>query len=904
MALTSGTKLGPYEIVAPLGAGGMGEVYRARDTRLGRDVAVKILPAAVAADTMLRQRFEREARAVSSLNHPHICTLHDIGEHNGQHFLVMEYLEGETLEKRLERGSLPLDQMLRIGAEVADALDKAHRSGIIHRDLKPGNIMLTKSGAKLLDFGLAKLHAEPAPMATALTEMTAETKKVTAEGTILGTFQYMAPEQLEGNEADARTDIFALGSVLYEMLTAQPAFSGRTKASLIAAILSAEPAPLNQLQPLAPPSLERAVKRCLAKDPDARWQSAADLRDELRWIGESGSQAGVPAPLASPQAFWQRKLPWALSGVLLVSLAASLLALRVAMKPAAQPLRRFAVRLPANESLAFGERPAVAISPDGKNLAYVALRENVPRLYMRPIDRIEATDVPGTEGASDPFFSPDGQWVGFFAGGKLKKLALQRGAPVTLCDAAANRGAAWGPDDTIIFSPAWISGLMRIPAAGGTPQELTTPDRANGERTHRWPEFLPGGKAVLFTIGRVTSPGYYDNARIAVVSLETRKMHVLIEGAGMARYSPTGHVIYSRAGSLFAVPFDLQRLQVIGPPTAVLDGIGGDSATGAAHFALAGDGTLVYVPNSGQVGRYKLVWVDRKGNAQLLPAPAGNYIYPRLSPDGKRVAVGIGPAGSSPKADVWIYDLERNALSRLTFEGGTDEPVWTPDGKRVAFSWVDAQGIIAIGWKAADGSGATETLVKTNATTLPESFSPDGDYLVYAQIDPKTQGDIWLLPLKGDRKPRPFLQTPTSEYAPAFSPDGRWLAYGSEETGRTEVYVQAFPGPGGKWQISTEGGAYPAWSRDGRELFYHVNDTVWVVKVQLKPTFSAGSPQLLIRDTRFMNGPGLSRSYDVSLDGQHLLMLRNSESDSAPTQINVVLNWLDELRRATAGNAK
>ncbi len=620
MTLAAGSRLGPYEILSPVGAGGMGEVYRARDTRLERTVAIKVLPAHLSQSEELRQRFEREAKTISQLSHPHICALYDVGQAVLEEdrrqalgagrqisYIVMEYLEGETLTDRLVKGPLPTDQVLRYGIEMADALDKAHRQGIVHRDLKPGNVMLTKSGVKLLDFGLAKAFERPLdaagreqaaaaqhPLAkrnlTALSTVMGG-PNLTQEGTILGTFQYMAPEQLEGKETDARTDIFAFGAVLYEMATGKKAFEGKSQASLIAAILTADPAPVSAIQPMTPPALDRVVKTCLAKDPEDRWQSAHDIGSELTWIAQGGSQAALAA--ARPGA--RRKPVWIFTAALLTAAAfAGFLGWKLGtgrMPP--RPIIRFS--LPLTSPLAVQEpwwRPAIALSPDGRSLVYAAQRAGDTQLYLRRLDQPESTPLPGTEGGSGPFFSPDGQWVGFFAGLKLLKVPIAGGAPVTVCEAASGRGASWGSDDTIVFAGSFYGGLSRVPASGGTPRPLAVLDPKKGERSHRWPEILPGGKAVLFAVG---VGGSWDEARIVVQPVDTGDRRILVEGGSQPRYVPAGYIVYGRGGSLLAVPFDRQRLKVTGSPFQVVERVATEES-GAVEFTFSADGSLVYLP--------------------------------------------------------------------------------------------------------------------------------------------------------------------------------------------------------------------------------------------------------------------------------------------------------------------
>ncbi|HXE92069.1 MAG TPA: protein kinase [Terriglobales bacterium] len=823
MALPSGTKLGPYEIVEPIGAGGMGEVYRARDTRLERTVAIKVLPSHLSSDPERKQRFEREARAISSLQHPHICTLHDVGSQDGIDFLVMEHLEGETLAERLKKGALATEQVLKIGMEVADALDKAHRKGVVHRDLKPGNIMLTKSGAKLLDFGLAKGTAAvgSGTLATAITAPTpvspaSPATPLTQHGTVVGTFQYMSPEQVEGKEADARTDIFALGAVLYEMATGKRAFEGKSQLSVASAILEKDPEPITRVQPLAPAALEHVVRTCLAKDPEERWQSAADVKRELRWIAEGGSTAAAAA-MAAPQRKARERLGWGVAAAMaLVAVALSAGYRWGGSAPAPEVAKRFAVTLPASTVLFTGLTNAIAVSPDGRYFVYRAAQSTGGwQLFLHSVSELEAKPIPGSEDALNPFFSPDGKWVAFFAGGKLKKAALSGGAPLIISDAPEGRGASWGPDDTIVFGLPGNNGLRRVSAKGGKAEELTRLDASQREVSHRWPEFLPGGKEVVFAIQGLSAN--WEDARIAVLSLETGRWRTLLEGGSNPHYSPTGHLVYARAGMLMAVPFDVKRLEVTGSPVPVLEEVFMNRTAGNAEAAFSPEGTLLYVAGRGTEEPRELVWVDRKGTTQATGLASAAFEQPMLSPDGKKVAVHMLP----PSDDIWVYDLERGTLTRLTFQAGEDEsPAWSADGKHVTYSSTISDAPRAILWKNADGSGTEETLASTGLHIHLGTVSRDGKWLAYTNYESETRGDLWLLPLDGERKPQPFLQTPFNERDPKISPDGQWIAYTSDETGRDEVYVQALGGAGGKYQVSSAGGFGGLWARNGRELFY------------------------------------------------------------------------------------
>ena len=897
MAIQAGQRLGPFEILSAIGAGGMGEVYKARDTRLNRIVAVKVLPDHFAESPASRERFEREARTIASLNHPHICTLHDIGHQDGMDYLVLEYLEGETLAQRLQKGPLPLELTLQYAVEIADALDKAHRKGITHRDLKPGNIMLTKCGTKLLDFGLAKLAKGAAPV-NPESQLPTMKDAVTAQGTILGTLQYMAPEQVEGktDQIDARTDIFAFGVLVYEMATGKKAFEGTSQASLVAKILETDPPPVSSLQPMTPPTFDRLVKKCLAKEPDRRWQSASDVCDELKWVMESGLEVARATSGATLLRRTNRRA-LLLGSVVFLAVMTVAFVLENRMRSSqrqARPIARVVMGPPPSDRLAVGANvEPLALSPDGSRLVYVASRGGVRQLFVRSIDRFDPTPIPGTEGAASVYFSPDGQSVAFVAQGRpaeLKKVSLSGGAPLNLCTVIGPRGASWGPDDTIIFTAYTNQGLSKISVAGGTPKPLTVPDRKAGEYGHLWPQILPGGKAVLFTIW--TGVGGIERARIAVVSLETGKQKTLIEGGTYARYISSGHIVYARAGGLLAVPFDLQRLEVTGSPVSIVEGVGMDPNFGAAFFSTSAEGSLAYIPGGLSGTDNTLVWVDRAGAGQSLPAPPRGYDTPRISPDGHRIAVGLN--GVNP--GLWIYDSPRGTLTKLVEAGVISPyPLWTPDGKRLTFK-APLGDPTNLYWMPADGSGAPEQLTTGESNKWPGSWSPDGRVLAFQVLDPNPAiAVIQLLDLGGGPNAHPFSQSPTSAYGPVFSPDGHWLSYSSNESGRSEIYITPYPGPGSKLQISTDGGIEPVWNRNGRELFYRNANKLMAVDVKTQPTFSAGKPKMLF-DDRYAPANGAPANYDVSPDGQRFLMIKASEA-TTPTQINVVLNWFEELKQ-------
>ena len=850
----------------------MGEVYRARDTKLGREVALKLLPEFLARDEEKLARLEREAHLLASLNHPNIATLHGLEESEGLRFLIMELVPGETLAERLARERLGLEESLSIMRQIGEALEAAHDKGIIHRDLKPANVKVASDGkVKLLDFGLAKAIAEEKSPAD-LSHSPTLTREGTEHGVILGTASYMSPEQARGQALDRKTDIWSFGCVLYEVLTRRKAFPGETVSDIIASILARDP-DWEALPERTPLKIRDLLRRCLQREPHRRLRDIGDARLEI--------EESLAEPATVPVAARPRRAP----PVVVTGLAAALVAGIAAwnlLRPEPLVVSRFDLNLPPEEALTNLSYPVVAWSPDGTRLVYVGRPQ---RLYVRAIDQMQSTAIPGTERALTAFFSPDGDWVGFYGAGRLKKVQLATGSVVTLCDAPDPLSASWGDDDTILFEPLGTSGLSRVSASGSAPSVVTTPDPSQGEISHRWPEFLPGAKAALFTIWT----GSFETSRIAVLRLETGEHRVLIEGASFARYSPTGHIVYAREGQLEAAPFDLDRLEVTGQPVPLSLEVSTVTMLGTAHFSLARDGSLAYVPAGGPTEK-TLVWVDRNGWTRPLTEARRAYDTPRLSPDGKRLAVTIG----DERAHIWVYDLERDALTRLSGPDG-NVPIWTPDGERVTFkSGVETPEIV---WQKADGGSTPEKLTSlTNYNSDPNSWSPDGKWLAFTDSDPKSGADIWLLSLEGERKARPFLQTPASEAGGVFSLDGRWIAYDSNESGRREVYLQPFPGPGAKWQVSTEGGRQSVWARNGREIFYRSGDKMMAVEVQTEPSFRLSKPKMLF-EGRYEGADGWFgyANYDVTADGQRFLMIR-SEEEPAPTRIRVVLNWAEELK--------
>jgi serine/threonine protein kinase/Tol biopolymer transport system component len=886
--LSANTTLSHYRIVSKIGTGGMGEVYRALDTRLDREVAIKVLPTAFAQDVDRLRRFEQEARATSSLNHPNILTVHDIGTHEGAPYIVAELLEGEELRDRLNAGPLPVKRALDYAQQVAAGLAAAHEKGIVHRDLKPENLFVTKDGrVKILDFGLAKLRPQRSePSGSDI----ATQKQITEAGTVMGTVGYMSPEQVRGQVADHRSDIFSFGVILYEMLTGRRAFLRESMAETMTAILKEEPEEVTEANSQVPPQLVRVVKTCLAKKPDERFQAAHDLKLQLQWIAEGGSQAELSVPGTTRHKTRERVM-WASAGFAFAAIAAALLFWILAARSASplsasKPVKRMTIKLPDTEPLALAKfgplgigRTSVALSPDGSLLAYAAERNGNSQLYLRALDRFDAKPISGTEGAYNPFFSPDGRSLGFFSENKLKRVSLQGGEPVTLCEARIPHGASWGPDDTIVFADSEGVNLSRVSASGGRKEVLS-----KSEDRSFYPEILPGGKAVLFSTKGFYNPDY---GQIAVLSLATGERRVVLEGGTNPRYAASGNIVFARAGAILAAPFDLSRLEVTGPAVTLVEGIRIEE-WGAAQFALSPEGTLVYA-SGGPAWIGKLTWVDHQGISKPLVAPAKAYGPVSLSPDGQRLTVSI--AGGS--SDVWVYEFTRGTFTRLTMEGSNDQPLWTPDGRRIVYSRSSGPNQFQMVWELADGSGAEEVLTTSKHPTWAGSWSPDAKLLAFNE-NTDTGVDLWILPLEGDRQPYPWLKTKFNEMMPAFSRDGKWIAYISDESGQFEIYVQSFPGPGGKRQISTAGGEEVRWSPDGRTLFYRDGLKWMSVAVQTQPEFRAEAPKVMFEGP-FLNVPGVS--YDVAPDGQHFIMIEENQKQAPTTQLNVVLNWLEELKR-------
>jgi eukaryotic-like serine/threonine-protein kinase len=899
MTLSRGTRLGPYEIEAAIGAGGMGEVYRAKDTRLERTVAVKVLPSHLAASAEVRQRFEREAKTISSLSHPHICALYDVGNQDGVEYLVMEYLEGETLSERLVKGPLPFDQVLRYGLEMADALDKAHRQGIVHRDLKPGNVMITKSGVKLLDFGLAKaMPPSVARSGTSLTALPTEARgsNLTEEGTILGTFQYMAPEQLEGKDADGRTDIFAFGAVLYEMATGKKAFSGRSQASLISSIMGSEPPLVSAVSPMTPPAFDRVVRTCLAKDPDDRWQTARDVALQLQGIQQDRS--ATLAPVAAPR----RRVPVAALALALaaVSLVVGALVGRAVLPRAtvmpARLVRSSVLPPPGTQFRFLDANTGLAVSPNGRRIAFTARdADDRSLLWVRDLDSLEPFAISGTEEASFPFWSPDGKRLGFFSYGTLKVVEASPSAPppTSLAPVLEARGGTWAPDGTIVFSPGGLSGgpagqpLLKISSSGGTVSQATL---ARGSETHRWPSFLPDGRHFLYQV-RFGAPG--KNA-IFAGSLDSKDRREILAVDTDAVYG-AGYLLYRRNDRLVAAPFDPERLQIRGDPVELVKGIEYFPPTSKSVFSVGAD-VLAYTERSG-ARLSRLAWFDRGGHELGQVGPPGIYIGPRLSSDGRKLAVSIVEQLAVPP-DVWVFDTALGTSVRSTERPGPDlNPVFSPDGTRIFFSGSQSSGTWGIFETSTSGTGEPKAVLDSHLSTVPTDISSDGRFLFYREFSAETRGDLKVLPLTGERRPFTFMASPFDEDAAMISPDNRWVAYVSEETGRKEVYVATFPEPTRRHRISTQGGTQPRWSRNGRELFFITGSrTIMATPFDSRsPDVPAGSARPLfdvMMHRQFSSN--VPYRYDVAPDGRFLVVVRSSEE---PPPLTIVTNWQAGLEK-------
>jgi len=867
MALAAGSRLGPYEVIAPAGAGGMGEVYRAHDSRLNRDVAIKVLPDHLSANPELRERFEREARAISQLSHPHICVLYDIGKHGSGDYLVLEYLEGETLGARVRKGPLPTELVLKYGAQIADALDKAHRHGVVHRELKPDNIMVTKSGVKLLDFGLAKPMATPANVSSSIAA-TMTQNPLTTEGTLVGTFQYMSPEQLEGREADERSDLFAFGCVLYEMSTGKRAFDGKSTASVVAAIMHTDPPPLTANAPLTPPSLDWAIRRCLAKDPEERWQNAGDLASELRWIQEAGSRAGVAVPAGVRSK--KKALRWALvAAVGVIGVMAGWLLKR----PPIQPVLHVAVNLPPGTSIV-PDNGAI-LSPDGQRVVmFLADSQGKTKLWVRQLSSDAVLALDGTEDGITPFWSPDSRFIAFGAvDGKIRKIPVGGGQAEAVCDIWTMYGATWGRDDVIVVATG-TKGLFQVPASGGTLARIPTPEKESSDYRH--PQFLPDGKHVLVTAN--STGGIY------VIARDTGQVQAMLPDESMAQYAEPGYLLFLHGSRLMAQPFDLKTLRLSGTAHPIAEPV----YFGPASFSTTAGGLLLYQRSF----QTQFTWMDPVGNKLSSLGNPGYVSAPYLSPDGKYAMVTVTDPRQG-KEKLWLYDLNRGTSSPFTFGEGNDQyPAWSPDSRQVAFSST-RRGKEEVYVKSVAGGSDDQLLLSVEGNAEPDRWSSDGRYLLYDYLG-KTNGiNVWALPLFGDRKPFPVVQSPANEDWGIFSPDGKWVAYASDESGRDEIYVVRFPSGSGKRQVSTGGGITSFWP-PGKELYYaEPDDHIVGVDLDIEgENLAVGKPHQLFGGRQFPGSSGLFVAPDSK---RWLVAFRVEEPNASP--LILTTNWSAALKQ-------
>jgi serine/threonine protein kinase len=897
VALTPGARIGPYEITALIGQGGMGEVWRATDTNLGRPVAIKVLPDALASDPERLARFEREAKTLAALNHPNIAAVYGLENASGIHALVMELVEGPTLAERIAQQPLPIEEVVAIARQIAQALEAAHEQGIIHRDLKPANIKFARAGeAKVLDFGLAKVLRDDRSGPDLSPTLTA----TGLPGAILGTPAYMSPEQARGQVLDRRTDIWAFGCVLYEMVAARAAFPGKTISDTIAAILEREPA-WEAVPDGTPAAVLRLVRRCLEKDPKRRLRDAADVRIDLE--DALADPTYIERRSRGSRALTRREAISAAVGAVIGAAAAGGAAISRSRRPVPRHLTRFTILAPGDSAFVPSFNKRIAISPDGRYLAFNAGLGGggAETFFLRSLAELESKRVKEVPSGGSAFFSPDGRWVGFFTNAAptlIRKLALSGGAPITICPHDGFAGAAWADADIIYFVGANPGGLLSVPAAGAAPKEIAKIDFAAGERQHKFPCACPGGKAVLFTV-TTADTATFDEARIAVFTPATGQRKVLIEGGTHPRYSPSGHLLYAHDGKILAVPFDPERLEVQGPPFTVLEGVQMSRNTGVANYDVSASGDLAYIPGICEGGARTLVWVDRNGNAEALPLPAGSYLHPRLSPDDRRLAVEV--EGTSH--DLYVYDFARGVLANITTDGVSHWPVWSPDGTELTYR-SGPMGHFALWRVPADRSRTPQKITATGVSQNAESWSPDGLTIAYTSQAAGVPPSIMIARL--DRNdPQPLSSGKASRGSPKFSPDGRWVAYCSNESGGPQVYVQAFPGSGPKIQISNEGGTDPVWKRSGGELYYRNRDSMMAVDVSTAPTFTAGRARELWKG-RYSHGmssscgpPGATSSnYDVVADGRRFLMIKDEDQDRvASREIVVAQAWAGEVLR-------
>jgi serine/threonine protein kinase len=910
MTLAAGTHLGRYEIRSKLGAGGMGEVYRARDGKLNRDVAIKILPIQLSQDEDRLRRFEQEAQATGALNHPNILGVFDVGTHDGLTYLVTELLEGEELRQRLNRGPLPQHKAIDFAQQIVAGLAAAHEKGIVHRDVKPENLFITtKDRIKILDFGLAKLRPQRSAV---ISSEIATAKQITDPGTVIGTVGYMSPEQVRGQDADHRSDIFSFGAILYEMLAGQRAFRRETMAETMTAILKEEPPELSETNPKINLQLVKVVRRCLDKTPERRFHSAHDLGFALESLTPpSGSTspslwAQESQPTVSKSRIVNRgNLGWVIAGVAVLVAAFAVMMMYVSRRSgeaSTETVRQFTIATPSEGAFDWFSL-ALLLSPDGNHIVSSLVVSGKTKLFDRPLAASAVHPIEGTGGAVDPFFSPNGEWLGFFANGWLKKVPLKGGATETICKAENPRGGVWSSDGNIIFTPSAVTPLYRVSASGGEAEAVSTIDRVAHERSHRWPDVLPGGKAILMTVVYdVGNP--LDNANIAVLDLKTHKHKILIKGGAFARYLPAGYIVYGRANALVAVPFSLNALEVTGSPVTMLENVMTTASNAKVQFSLSLDGDLVYLEGRSDDIRdaaQPLVWLDRQGTERPLTEARQRFSKPRLTADGRTVFVEV----ADPEAAIWAYDVKRGTLTRVTHGGVSYGPVPSPDGTRVAYR-ATRDSVAGALFARVDGSGE-QRLTSTQQIDIPTSWSPDGKLLALTSFGESGNYDVRLISVEGDHTPQMFVQGPFNAGAARFSPNGHWVAYVSDESGNNEVYVRPYP-EGTRVQISASGGTQPVWSSDGRELFFRNGDELLAVSITPGPTFSAGKPQVLFSRSMQVDSSGgayrgFLADYDVANDGRRFVFPKyNPKSSNAP-RARIILGWSAELKRL-AGTGK
>jgi serine/threonine-protein kinase len=899
-----GTTLSHYKIVSQLGKGGMGEVWRAEDTTLGREVAIKVLPDAVASDPERLARFEREAKVLAALDHGNIAAIYGLEEVDGRQLLVMQLIEGEDLQQHITHGALSIENALPIARQIAMALESAHEKGIVHRDLKPANVVVTPDGdVKVLDFGLAKaLEGDPSSSGShpQLTQSPTLTANMTEAGVLLGTAAYMSPEQARGQSADRRADIWAFGVVLMEMLTGKGVYAGDTVSDTLAGVLAREPE-WEELPDSTPRRVRDLLERCLDKD----------ARTRLRDIGEA--RIAIDAYLADPhlekeeeaeaagaaveKPTWKRLLPWAVAAVAIGALTTSFLLQKYRSEPQQPPVRLEAVL--SEDPLFIDLGSAVVLSPDGSKVVYIVNQDAGQGMYLRSLDRLQPTQLfDGSESAYHPFFSPDGKWIGYVTPGELKKVPITGGTPITLCSLDRSRGASWGPDGKIVFTQADRSGLMLVSENGGEPEVLTTLDEAAGEITHRWPEMLPDGKAVIFN-SATEDMNSADDAIIEAVMLATGERKILHRGGYYPRYTATGHLVFIRDNTLFGLAFDPDKVEPIGAPAPLVEGITSNAGPGGAQFTVSNNGTLAFVSGELGVASYPIVWVDRTGQVTPLWDTPASYGAPKLSPDGKRLSLSILRDNNW---DVWIYDLEREVATRLTFDEAYDaDQFWSPDGEYLIFN-SSREGLQTPFRKRADGSGEAERLTQDKNDFWGYSMTPDGRYIIGETLS--QSADLMVLDLEAEDAPQPYLASSFDERYPDFSPDGRWVAYASTESGKAEVYVRPFPAGGGKWQISDGGGAWPRWTKGGRELVYRTNSGIMAVTVDGSgPSFTVGRPEPVV-EGEFRGGlfgipvaGFIFADFDISPDGTRFVVFPGTEDELSQTHATFMFNWFEDLNK-------